>query len=58
MIEADIQDLRQNATDPIFYLGATENAAVAVSALLSLAGRLRRKQSPEGEQPYYAALKE
>jgi hypothetical protein len=52
------KNLRQNATAPVFYPGATEDAVVAVSALLSLAGWLKRKRSPEGEQPCYADLKD
>ena len=52
------KNLRQNATAPVSYPEATEDPVVAVSALLSLAGWLKRKRSPEGEPPCYADLKD
>ena len=52
------KELRQNATAPVSYPGATEDAVVAVSALLSLADWLRRKRSPQGEQPCSADVKD
>jgi hypothetical protein len=52
------KDLRQNATTPLYYPVATEDAVVAVSALLSLADWLKRKRSHEEEQLCCAALKD
>jgi hypothetical protein len=49
---------RQNATTSVSYPKATEDAVVAVSALLSLADWLRRKPSTQGEQPCSADLKD
>ncbi|MGA2704770.1 MAG: hypothetical protein ABSH35_27225 [Isosphaeraceae bacterium] len=43
--------LQQNATAPFFYPEATEDAAVAVSALVSLAGWLKQKRSPRWTTP-------
>ncbi len=43
------KDLRQNAAPPVYSLEATEDAVVAVSALLSLADWLRRMRSSQGE---------
>ncbi len=52
------KELRQNATATVSYPGATEDAVVAMSALLSLADWLRRKRSSQGEQPCSADVKD